>query len=153
MTAKNISGHCQLSPEEQNHSWLRTTMIEDKLDWGGGMRSDFWGFFFFFLPRNKVIKMYVAVVQSLSSVWLWDSMECSPPGSSVHGISQARILEWVAMSSSRGYSPPRDQTCVSCIGRRILYHWATREAIKIYALVLKRAMKSYQGHKRRSIHD
>ena len=49
-------------------------------------------------------------------------------GSSVHGISQARILEWVAISFSRGYSWPRDQTLVSCIGRQILYHWATREA-------------------------
>ena len=52
-------------------------------------------------------------------------MDCSPPGSSAHGILQARILEWVAISSSRGSSRPRDQTCVSCIGRRVLYHWAT----------------------------
>ena len=40
---------------------------------------------------------------------------CSPPGSSVHGILQARKLEWVALPSSRGSSPPRDQTWVSCI--------------------------------------
>ena len=53
----------------------------------------------------------------------------SPPGSSVHGIPQARILEWVATSFSRGYSPLRDQTCVSCIGRQILYHWTTRETL------------------------
>ena len=49
---------------------------------------------------------------------------CSPPGSSVHGLFQARILEWVAMPSSRGSSPPRDQThisCVVCFGRQILY--------------------------------
>ena len=54
-----------------------------------------------------------------------DPMDCSLPGSSVHGISQARILEWVAMPSSRGFSQPRDQThisCVSCLGRQILYH-------------------------------
>ena len=47
------------------------------------------------------------------------------PGSSVHGIFPARILEWFAFSYSRGSSPPRDGTCVSCvscIGRRILYH-------------------------------
>ena len=55
-------------------------------------------------------------------------MDCSPPGFSVHGIVQARILEWVAISSSRGSSQPRDWTCTSCIGRRILYHWATWEA-------------------------
>ena len=43
-----------------------------------------------------------------------DSMDCSPPGSSVYGISQARILEWVTVSFSRG-SSPRNQTCISCI--------------------------------------
>ena len=48
-------------------------------------------------------------------------MDCSLPGSSVHEILQARILEWVAISISRGSSWPRGQTCVSCIGRQILY--------------------------------
>ena len=57
-----------------------------------------------------------------------DPMDCSPPGSSVHRISWARILEWVAISFSRGSSQPRGQThvsfvpCVSCICRQILYH-------------------------------
>ena len=41
---------------------------------------------------------------------LYDAMDCSPPGSSVHGILQARILEWVVMPSSRGFSRPRDGT-------------------------------------------
>ena len=57
-----------------------------------------------------------------------DPMDYSPPGSSVHGISQARILEWVAILSSRGSTQSRDQTHVSwisCIGRWILYHCAT----------------------------
>ena len=56
---------------------------------------------------------------------LCDPMDCSLPGSPVHGILQARILEWVAMSSSSGSSWPVDWTCVSyvsCIGRRVLYH-------------------------------
>ena len=56
---------------------------------------------------------------------LCNPMDCSPPGSSVHGILQARILEWVAMPSSRGYSQPRDQTqvsCISCIDRWVFYH-------------------------------
>ena len=56
---------------------------------------------------------------------LCDPRDCSPPGSSVHGVLQARILQWVAMSSSRGSSPPRDRTWVSyvsCIGRQVLYH-------------------------------
>ena len=46
---------------------------------------------------------------------------------SVHGILQARILEWVAVSCSRGSSRPRDQTHISFIGSRILHHWATWE--------------------------
>ena len=56
---------------------------------------------------------------------LWNSTDCSPTGSPVHGISQSRILEWVAISSCRGSSWPRDGTRMSCIGRQILYHWAT----------------------------
>ena len=55
----------------------------------------------------------------------WDSMDCNLPGSSVHGIFQARIQERVAMPSSRGPSPPKDQTrvsWVSCTDWRILYH-------------------------------
>ena len=56
-------------------------------------------------------------------------MDYSPPGSSVHDISQARILEWVSISFSRRSSWPRVQTHVSCIGRQILYHWATWEAL------------------------
>ena len=56
------------------------------------------------------------------------SMNRSPPDSLVHEISQPRILEWVAISFSRGSSWPMDQTCVSWIGRQILHHWTTREA-------------------------
>ena len=52
-----------------------------------------------------------------------DPLDCSPPGSSVHGIPQARIVEWVAISSSRGSSSPRDRTRVSFIGRQVLYLW------------------------------
>ena len=54
-----------------------------------------------------------------------DPIHCSLPGSSVHGILQTRRLEWVAMPSSRGSSPPRERThvsWVSCVGRRIVYH-------------------------------
>ena len=55
-------------------------------------------------------------------------VDCSPPGSSVHGILQARILEWTATSFSRGSSQPRDRTRVSCIAGRCFIFWATREA-------------------------
>ena len=54
---------------------------------------------------------------------LSDPLDCSPPGSFVHGILQARLLEWVAVPSSRGSSQPRDSTCVSCTAG-----WACREA-------------------------
>ena len=53
-----------------------------------------------------------------SCLTLCDPMDCSPPGFSVHGIFQARILEWVAISYSRGSSQPRDRTQVSCIAGR-----------------------------------
>ena len=64
-------------------------------------------------------------------------MDCSPPGFSVHGISQARILEWVAMSFSRGSSQPRDRICISCISRGILYHWATWKPLESLAAAAK----------------
>ena len=63
---------------------------------------------------------------------LCDRMDYYLPGSSVHGILQARILEWAAISFSRGSSCSRDWTWVSCIGRQILYHWAIREASCMY---------------------
>ena len=59
---------------------------------------------------------------------LCDPINCSPPGFSVHRISQARILDCVAISSPRVSSKPKDQMPVFWIGRQILYHWATREA-------------------------
>ena len=66
---------------------------------------------------------------------------------SVCGISQAKILEWVAISLSRGSSWPRDQTCVSCIGRRILYHRATPGSsfnfANCYQLLFKFVMPVY----------
>ena len=55
------------------------------------------------------------VLSHFSHVQLCDPTDCSPPGSSVHGILQERILEWVAMPFSRGSSRPRNQTQVSCI--------------------------------------
>ena len=67
-----------------------------------------------FLFPNKCIKKSMCVKSLQSCLTLCNPMDCSPPGSSVHGILQARILEWVAMPSSRGSSPPRDWTRVSC---------------------------------------
>ena len=62
-------------------------------------------------------------------------MDCSLPGSSVHWIHQARILEWVAIPFSRGSSWPRDQTWVSCIAGRFFTIWATREALDRFSSV------------------
>ena len=63
----------------------------------------------------------------------WDPIDCSPPGSSVHGILWARILEWVAMASARSSSWPTDWARASCLlhCRQIIYHWATRNATSL----------------------
>ena len=78
------------------------------------------------MPIKGLICRHVLHAKSLQScLTLEDPKNCSPPGSSVHGISQVRPLEWVAMTSSRESCQPRDQTCifyVSCIGRWVLYH-------------------------------
>ena len=64
-------------------------------------------------PLTYVTFIYAQALQLCST--LCNTMDCSPPGSSVHGSFQARILEWVAMPSSRGSSRPKDGICVSCI--------------------------------------
>ena len=83
------------------------------------------------------IRTSVYIYMLLFSCWVvshsfYDPMDCSLPGSSVYGDLQARILEWVAISSSRRSSWPRDWTRISCIGRWAFYHWATRKALYIY---------------------
>ena len=69
------------------------------------------------------------VVQSCPT--LSDPTDCSPPGSSLHGILQAKVLEWGAISFSRGSSWPRDWTLVSCIPGRHFNLWATNGIILI----------------------
>ena len=64
-------------------------------------------------------------------------MDCNLPGSSVHGILQVRILEWVAISLSRGSSRPRNWTWVSCIAGRFFTDWAMREALSIMEEIKK----------------
>ena len=66
---------------------------------------------------------------------LCDPMDCSPPGFSTHGIFQAWVLEWVAISFSRGSSLPRDWTWVSHIAGRCFTIWATRESKGILGTV------------------
>ena len=83
-----------------------------------------------FFPCYMCVSVCVCVCVYVSLSVLSNSlypMNWDSSGFSAHGILQARILEWVAISFSRGSSWPKYQTCISCIGRQILYHWAIRE--------------------------
>ena len=79
-----------------------------------------------FQPRGQtqifIVLVHAKLLQSCPT--LCSPVDCSLPNSSVHGILQARIQEWVAMPSSRGIFPTMDGTCVcvSCTGRQVLYH-------------------------------
>ena len=73
--------------------------------------------------------------QSLGHVRLWDPMDCSLSGPSVHGILQARILEWVAIPFFRASTRPRDWIQVSCIARRFFTVWATKEVYNVINLL------------------
>ena len=90
--------------------------------------------FFWIQKRNIIHSSYIVLccAKSLQScLTLWDPIDCCPPDSSVQGILQARLQEWVSKSSSRRSSWSRNRThlsCVSCIGMQILYQWATWEA-------------------------
>ena len=75
----------------------------------------------------QISRGYSEVAQSCPT--LCNPIDCSLPGFSIHGVFQARVLEWVAFSFSRGSSWPRDQTQVSCIVGRRFTLWATREAL------------------------
>ena len=91
-----------------------------------------------------------------SRVWLFCfPMGCSPLGSSVRGIFQARTLEWVAIPSFRGPSRHRDQASVYCTDRQILYHWAIKELhagkrgnlLKSISLVTEEDSSFYQSQR------
>ena len=68
----------------------------------------------YYMPSSLYTEMYIRAKLLQSCLTLWGPMDCCLPGSSVHGILQARILKWVAMSSSRGSFPPRGRNCISC---------------------------------------
>ena len=69
-----------------------------------------------------LVKVKVKVLVAQLCPTPCNPMDCSPPGSSDHGILQARILEWMGISFSRGSSQPRDWTHISCIADRLFYH-------------------------------
>ena len=82
-----------------------------------------------FLVYSKVIQWYricVCLHVCVCSRLFYNAMDCSPSGSFVRGIFQARLLEWITISFSRRFSWPRDWTYISCTGRLILYFWTTR---------------------------
>ena len=81
-------------------------------------------------PNHLCLGGTVLCLVAQAHLTLCDPMNCSPPGSSIHGILQARVLEWVAMSSYRGSSQPRDPTQVSSIASRCFNLWATRKALE-----------------------
>ena len=91
-------------------------------------------------PASLSIYLYVHACAKLlkSCLTLCNARDCSPPGSSVHVIFQARILKWVAISSSRGSSQPRDRIYISCIGSRILYHLSHMGSYWLLLLLLSR---------------
>ena len=85
------------------------------------------------MTTDKWVDIENVVYSLLFSCWVVSDsffypVDCSPPDSFVRGISQARILEWVTISFSRGSSPLRGQTHASCTGGQVLYHWVSREA-------------------------
>ena len=95
----------------------------------------------------NILLYLFCVLVAPSCLTLCDPMDYRLPGSSVHGILQVRILEWVAIPFSRGSLQPRDRTKVSRIAGRFLTGWATREVIKGLS---KKAMKELS---RSEVHD
>ena len=89
-------------------------LVTKQSPWGSYVTFNCSFFFFFSFFSSSAKEMGACILSPLTCIWLCDPMDCSPPGSSVHGILWARILEWAAMPSSRGSSPPRNWTRVSC---------------------------------------
>ena len=102
------------------HTWQPTTLPHS---WDSPGKNT--GVGCHFLLQTMKVKSESEIAQSCPT--LCDPVGCSPPDSSIQGILQVRILEWVAISFSRGSSQPRDQICVSCIAGRCFTIWATRE--------------------------
>ena len=161
-------GPCREAQDQRGHrteSWLREQnschrdvsaeewylyLIPVWLFWGPSFVTCFaWPFYlliyllFLFFCWSWFICLSVLVVQLCPT--LCNPIDCRLRVS-VHGILQARILEWIAIPFSRGSSQPRDHIRVSCIGRQILYHWATREAYYNSAKMISHAVISLGSH-------
>ena len=88
----------------------------------------------------------VCALSRFSHVWLCDPVDHSPPGSTVHGIFWARILQWAAVSSSGGSSRPRDQTWTSCIAGRFFTAWAIKEGPSLW-IIIDKSIHNIKLHK------
>ena len=116
------------SPREGNGYPLQDSCLENAMD-RGAWRAAVHGFAKGWDTTERA-RMHAKLLQSCLT--LCDPMECSLPGSSVHRILQARILEWVAIPFSRGSSQPRGQTWVSCIAGRFLTHLSHQGSCNVY---------------------
>ena len=88
------------------------------------------------LTQHCKLTMRVCLSVAQSCLTLCDPVDCSPPGSFIHGVLQARTQEWVAIPFSRGSSQPRDRTQVSCAAGRVFTVSATREAQINYTSII-----------------
>ena len=111
---KGVGSHSLLQGSSQPMDWIQVS-------WTAGE------FFTVRATREALYWQQILLVVQLCPTHC-DPTDCSPPGSSVHGILQARILMWVAIPSSRGSSQSRDQTWVTCLIGRLFTIWATKEA-------------------------
>ena len=125
------------SPGGGNDHPLQYSRLENSMDRGtwqatarGSTKSQDWAqHYLFHLNSTLYCSSAESEVAQLCPT-LCDPMDCSLPRSYVHGILQARILEWVAISFSRGSPWPKDGTRVSCITGRRLTVWATGEVLR-----------------------
>ena len=96
----------------------------------------------FQIPQTLLLIPAMRAESLQSCPTLCNSVSCSPPGPSVHEILQARRLEWVTISFSRGSSQPRDRTWVSLIAGRFFAVWATRESCTYISWTLRHCQLS-----------
>ena len=112
MCGSFLTRPCSCPPKGYRYSFIFSTALRN--------------WFYLRLPWFLQIKKSESEVAQ-PCLTLCDPMDCSLPGSSIHEIFQARVLEWVAISFSRGSSRPRDRTQVSCIAGKRFIIWATRQ--------------------------
>ena len=133
--------------QEMDRPGLTTVLLDKtwRMYWSMGPWRIHWNSSEFYLLTRYVVysilpsnsnSVYESLLVMQSCPALCDPMDCSLTGFSVHGILQARILQWVAISFSRGSSQPRDRIWVSCIAGRFFTIWATEKPLVFYKKAL-----------------